>query len=56
MPRASTHLGVGVGLTLVRRWSPSFTADWAWIQERDLGGGASFQVFLPGAPPIEATA
>jgi PAS domain S-box-containing protein len=40
--------GVGVGLTLVRRFA-ELHGGRAWVQERD-GGGASFHVFLPGVP------
>jgi PAS domain S-box-containing protein len=54
-PDAPQHSpGVGVGLTLVRRFA-ELHGGRAWIEERD-GGGASFQVFLPGAPPVQATA
>ena len=37
--------GVGVGLTLVRRFA-ELHGGRAWVEERD-GGGASFRVFLP---------
>ena len=40
--------GVGVGLTLVRRFA-ELHGGRAWVQDRE-GGGASFRVFLPGAP------
>jgi signal transduction histidine kinase len=40
--------GVGVGLTLVRRFA-ELHGGRAWVQDRD-GGGASFRVFLPGSP------
>ncbi|MEO8422302.1 MAG: ATP-binding protein [Actinomycetota bacterium] len=54
-PEAPQHSpGVGVGLTLVRRFA-ELHGGRAWIEER-AGGGASFQVFLPGSPPVEATA
>jgi PAS domain S-box-containing protein len=53
-PDAPQHSpGVGVGLTLVRRFA-ELHGGRAWIEDRE-GGGASFQVFLPGSPPIEAT-
>jgi PAS domain S-box-containing protein len=43
---ASGHSpGVGVGLTLVRRFA-ELHGGRAWVEPRD-GGGASFQVFLP---------
>jgi PAS domain S-box-containing protein len=45
-PGAPEHSpGVGVGLTLVRRFA-ELHGGRAWVQERD-GGGASFRVFLP---------
>ena len=45
-PDAPQHSpGVGVGLTLVRRFAELHDGR-AWVQERE-GGGASFQVFLP---------
>ncbi|MGZ6543814.1 MAG: sensor histidine kinase [Actinomycetota bacterium] len=54
-PNAPQHSpGVGVGLTLVRRFA-ELHGGRAWIEDRE-GGGASFQVFLPGSPPIRATA
>jgi K+-sensing histidine kinase KdpD len=54
-PDAPQHSpGVGVGLTLVRRFA-ELHGGRAWIEDRE-GGGASFQVFLPGSPPIRATA
>ncbi|MGZ8578549.1 MAG: PAS domain-containing protein, partial [Actinomycetota bacterium] len=40
--------GVGVGLTLVRRFAELHGGQ-AWVEERE-GGGASFRVFLPSAP------
>jgi K+-sensing histidine kinase KdpD len=53
-PDAPQHSpGVGVGLTLVRRFA-ELHGGRAWIEDR-AGGGASFQVFLPGSQPIEAT-
>ena len=46
-PDAPQHSpGVGVGLTLVRRFA-ELHGGRAWIEER-VGGGASFRVFLPG--------
>jgi PAS domain S-box-containing protein len=50
-PEAPQHSpGVGVGLTLVRRFA-ELHGGRAWVQDRD-GGGASFRVFLPAqAPP-----
>jgi PAS domain S-box-containing protein len=49
-PEAPAHSpGVGVGLTLVRRFA-ELHGGRAWAEERD-GGGASFRVFLPGDPP-----
>jgi signal transduction histidine kinase len=48
-PDAPQHSpGVGVGLTLVRRFA-ELHGGRAWVQERD-GGGASFRVFLPADP------
>jgi PAS domain S-box-containing protein len=48
-PDAPEHSpGVGVGLTLVRRFAELHEGR-AWVQER-AGGGASFRVFLPDAP------
>ena len=45
-PDAPRHApGVGVGLTLVRRFA-ELQGGRAWVQERE-GGGASFRVFLP---------
>jgi two-component system sensor histidine kinase KdpD len=40
--------GVGVGLTLVRRFA-ELHGGRAWVEERE-GGGASFRVFLPSEP------
>ncbi|TMK89810.1 MAG: hypothetical protein E6G43_08680, partial [Actinobacteria bacterium] len=40
--------GVGVGLTLVRRFA-ELHGGRAWVEER-AGGGASFRVFLPAQP------
>ena len=49
-PDAPSHSpGVGVGLTLVRRFA-ELHGGRAWVEERD-GGGASFRVFLPANPP-----
>ena len=49
-PDAPQHSpGVGVGLTLVRRFA-ELHGGRAWVQDRD-GGGASFRVFLPAQPP-----
>jgi signal transduction histidine kinase len=49
-PDAPRHSpGVGVGLTLVRRFA-ELHGGRAWVQERD-GGGASFRVLLPYDPP-----
>ena len=49
-PDAPQHSpGVGVGLTLVRRFA-ELHGGRAWVQERE-GGGASFRVFLPAQPP-----
>ncbi|MGZ8629533.1 MAG: PAS domain-containing protein [Actinomycetota bacterium] len=51
-PEAPRHSpGVGVGLTLVRRFA-ELQLGRAWVQDRE-GGGASFRVFLPSAPPTE---
>jgi PAS domain S-box-containing protein len=44
--------GVGVGLTLVRRFAEMHHGR-AWVEERE-GGGASFRVFLPVVHPEEA--
>ena len=48
-PQASP--GVGVGLTLVRRFAEMHHGR-AWVEERE-GGGASFRVFLPAVHPAE---
>jgi signal transduction histidine kinase len=40
--------GVGIGLSLVARFSELHGGK-AWVEDRE-GGGASFRVFLPGAP------
>jgi PAS domain S-box-containing protein len=49
-PDAPTHSpGVGVGLSLVARFA-ELHGGRAWVEERD-GGGSSFRVFLPSAPP-----
>jgi PAS domain S-box-containing protein len=51
-PDAPQHSpGVGVGLTLVRRFA-ELHGGRAWIEDRD-GGGSSFQVFLPGRQPVD---
>ena len=42
--------GVGVGLTLVRRFV-ELHGGRAWVEDRD-GGGASFRVFLPGEADV----
>ena len=48
-PDAPSHSpGVGVGLTLVRRFA-ELHGGRAWVEPRD-GGGASFRVFLPARP------
>jgi PAS domain S-box-containing protein len=53
-PDAPAHSpGVGVGLTLVRRFA-ELHGGRAWVQERD-GGGASFRVYLPADPPDTPT-
>ncbi len=44
--------GVGVGLTLVRRFAELHGGK-AWVQDRE-GGGASFRVLLPGPDPVES--
>jgi PAS domain S-box-containing protein len=52
-PEAPRHSpGVGVGLTLVRRFA-ELHGGRAWVQERE-GGGASFRVLLPFEPPEPA--
>ena len=49
-PDAPRHSpGVGVGLTLVRRFA-ELHGGRAWVEDRD-GGGASFRVLLPFDPP-----
>jgi PAS domain S-box-containing protein len=51
-PDAPSHSpGVGVGLTLVRRFA-ELQGGRAWVQERN-GGGASFRVFIPSEPTSE---
>ena len=52
--RHGTHPGVGVGLTLVRRFA-ELHGGRAWVEDR-VGGGASFRVFLPAAGPSRADA
>jgi two-component system sensor histidine kinase KdpD len=42
--------GVGVGLTLVRRFV-ELHGGTVWVEDRD-GGGASFRVFLPGIADV----
>jgi PAS domain S-box-containing protein len=52
-PDAPRHSpGVGVGLTLVRRFA-ELHGGRAWVEDRD-GGGASFRVLLPFEPPESA--
>jgi two-component system sensor histidine kinase KdpD len=52
-PDAPRHSpGVGVGLTLVRRFA-ELHGGRAWVQDRG-GGGASFRVLLPFEPPETA--
>jgi PAS domain S-box-containing protein len=54
-PGAPPHSpGVGVGLTLVRRFA-ELHGGRAWVQERP-GGGASFRVWLPGGTDHRETA
>ena len=54
-PDAPQHSpGVGVGLTLVRRFA-ELHGGRAWIEDRT-GGGSSFQVFIPGHARGKATA
>lgn len=49
-PSPSSHSpGAGVGLSLVARFA-ELHGGRAWVEDRP-GGGASFRVFLPGAPP-----
>jgi PAS domain S-box-containing protein len=51
-PDAPRHSpGVGVGLTLVRRFA-ELHGGRAWVEERE-GGGASFRVFLPASGPTD---
>jgi two-component system sensor histidine kinase KdpD len=51
-PDAPQHSpGVGVGLTLVRRFA-ELHGGRAWVQDRE-GGGASFRVFLPAEAPTD---
>jgi PAS domain S-box-containing protein len=52
-PDAPQHSpGVGVGLTLVRRFA-ELHGGRAWVEDRE-GGGASFRVFLPAEPTCPA--
>jgi len=52
-PTASPHSpGTGIGLSLVARFA-ELHGGRAWVQERE-GGGASFRVFLPDAPEVDA--
>jgi PAS domain S-box-containing protein len=52
-PDAPRHSpGVGVGLTLVRRFA-ELHGGRAWVEDRE-GGGASFRVLLPFEPPETA--
>ena len=54
-PDAPRHSpGVGVGLTLVRRFA-ELHGGRAWVEDRE-GGGASFRVLLPFEPPETAAA
>ncbi|HLB38927.1 MAG TPA: PAS domain-containing protein [Actinomycetota bacterium] len=54
-PDAPRHSpGVGVGLTLVRRFA-ELHGGRAWVEERE-GGGASFRVLLPFEPPANVVA
>ena len=54
-PDAPRHSpGVGVGLTLVRRFA-ELHGGRAWVEDRG-GGGASFRVLLPFEPPEAAAA
>jgi PAS domain S-box-containing protein len=54
-PDAPRHSpGVGVGLTLVRRFA-ELHGGRAWVQDRE-GGGASFRVLLPFEPPETSAA
>jgi K+-sensing histidine kinase KdpD len=46
--------GVGIGLSLVARLA-ELHGGRAWVEERE-GGGASFQVFLPGEDAIQQSA
>jgi PAS domain S-box-containing protein len=53
-PDAPQHSpGVGVGLTLVRRFA-ELHGGRAWVEPRE-GGGASFLVFLPAQPSVRPT-
>jgi K+-sensing histidine kinase KdpD len=46
--------GVGIGLSLVARFA-ELHGGRAWVEERE-GGGASFQVFLPGEDAVHQSA
>jgi PAS domain S-box-containing protein len=53
-PDAPQHApGVGVGLTLVRRFA-ELHGGRAWVEPRE-GGGSSFRVWLPTEPPPDLT-
>jgi PAS domain S-box-containing protein len=50
-PTASAHSpGTGIGLSLVAMFA-ELHGGTAWVEDRE-GGGASFRVFLPQAPPF----
>ena len=52
-PTASPHApGTGIGLSLVARFA-ELHGGRAWVEDRE-GGGASFRVFLPAGPVVEA--
>jgi PAS domain S-box-containing protein len=48
---SSTAAGSGIGLSLVARFA-ELHGGRAWVEDRP-GGGSSFRVFLPDAPPAE---